>query len=366
MPISNDTIELVKDSTDFVALVSERTEVRRNGRQWMARCCFHDDRTPSLSINADKGLYRCFGCDAKGNVFQFVQHTQGLGFAESVEWLAARAGINISSHSPSPPLRRRPRPARRASQPEPFPRRRLHEGLCDDQMPLQLLADLVHLPVERLQAWGLTVCRRQHYGGVGGPTALVARVALTLPDATLTGGIDRVLDPLGSNIEVGDKKMLPGSRGGFIFGDRLALFKQPPLHLVLCEGLTDTLVMSGLVKSAGLASQVAVIGAAAKGILVETAQQCASACAEEAALWLIADPDAETETTHAATVCPSTARDLRPLLPKGCKDPRAAAATWHRYYARRGIDWPTEEGARLKRMLNQANAAPAADKSDRA
>ena len=366
MPISDDTIELVKDSTDFVALVSEHSEVRRNGRQWMARCCFHDDRTPSLSINPDKGLYRCFGCDAKGNVFQFVQHTQGLGFVESVEWLAARAGININSHPPSASPRIQPRPAGHDSQPKPFQRRRLDEGLCDDQRPLHFVADLVHLPVERLQAWGLTVCKRQHYGGAGGPTVLVARVALTMPDATLTGGIDRVLDALGSNIEVGDKKTLPGSRGGFIFGDRLALFKHPPLHLVLCEGLTDTLVMSGLVKSAGLASQVAVVGAAAKGTLVETAKQCASACAQEAALWLIADPDAETETTHAATVWPGTARDLRLLLPQGCKDPRAAAATWHKYYTPRGIDWPTEEGARLKRMLNQAETVPAADKSDKA
>jgi DNA primase len=61
----------------------------------MAVCPFHQEKTPSMSVDVARGLYYCHGCHAKGDVFTFVQETQGLTFPEALEWLASRAGITI-------------------------------------------------------------------------------------------------------------------------------------------------------------------------------------------------------------------------------------------------------------------------------
>ncbi|MXV98561.1 MAG: DNA primase [Acidimicrobiaceae bacterium] len=95
MGIVADDIARVRAATDIVAIIGEHTEIKRSGRQWMARCPLHGERTPSLSVSPDKGVYYCFGCQRSGDVITFVQEIEGLDFAGAVELLAGRAGIQV-------------------------------------------------------------------------------------------------------------------------------------------------------------------------------------------------------------------------------------------------------------------------------
>ncbi len=95
MAYARDDIDAVRDKTDLVELASEITKVRRSGRSTMAVCPFHSEKTPSLSIDGARGLYHCFGCGKSGDVYRWVQETQGLEFAEAVEFLARRAGVTL-------------------------------------------------------------------------------------------------------------------------------------------------------------------------------------------------------------------------------------------------------------------------------
>ena len=88
-------IDRVRESTDLVDLISEVTKVKRSGRSFMAVCPFHEEKTPSMSVDRARGLYHCFGCGKGGDVFSFVQETQGVDFAQALELLARRAGITL-------------------------------------------------------------------------------------------------------------------------------------------------------------------------------------------------------------------------------------------------------------------------------
>ena len=89
-------IDQVRDRTDLVELASEITKIKRSGRSVMAVCPFHQEKTPSLSIDGARGLYHCFGCGKSGDVFRWVQETQTVDFRESVELLARRAGVTLT------------------------------------------------------------------------------------------------------------------------------------------------------------------------------------------------------------------------------------------------------------------------------
>jgi DNA primase len=95
--------EKVRDVADMVALVEARTDVRRSGPgQYMARCCFHEERTASMSVDADKKLFHCFGCGASGDVFKFVMDTEGLDFVGALESLAQRFGVQLTVEDEDP------------------------------------------------------------------------------------------------------------------------------------------------------------------------------------------------------------------------------------------------------------------------
>jgi DNA primase len=89
-------IDRVRDATDIVELVSEVTTVKRSGRSYMAVCPFHQEKTPSMSLDRGQGLYHCFGCGKGGDVFGFVQETQNLAFGEALEFLARRTGVTLT------------------------------------------------------------------------------------------------------------------------------------------------------------------------------------------------------------------------------------------------------------------------------
>jgi DNA primase len=96
MPYAREDIDRVRERTDLVELAAEVTKVKRSGRSVMAICPFHQEKTPSLSIDPARGLYHCFGCGKSGDVFGWVEETQALGFSDAVELLARRAGVTLT------------------------------------------------------------------------------------------------------------------------------------------------------------------------------------------------------------------------------------------------------------------------------
>ena len=95
MGIPDEDVARVRSATDIVALIGEHTALKRVGRRFQGLCPFHSERSPSFSVNAEEGLYYCFGCQAHGDAITFVRDTEGLDFVDAVERLAARAGVTI-------------------------------------------------------------------------------------------------------------------------------------------------------------------------------------------------------------------------------------------------------------------------------
>ncbi|MEZ5320611.1 MAG: DNA primase [Microthrixaceae bacterium] len=95
MGIVDEDIARVRAGSDIVAVVGQHTQLRRVGRRWVGLCPFHHEKSGSFSVNAEDGLYYCFGCQASGDVITFVREVQHLDFVAAVEHLASRAGITL-------------------------------------------------------------------------------------------------------------------------------------------------------------------------------------------------------------------------------------------------------------------------------
>jgi DNA primase len=99
---TKDSIERVKEAVDMVELVGARTDLRRVGSRFTGLCPFHDERTPSFSVNAEHKLYHCFGCGASGDAIGFVQASEALDFKEAVEHLSERYGVELKREQEDP------------------------------------------------------------------------------------------------------------------------------------------------------------------------------------------------------------------------------------------------------------------------
>jgi DNA primase len=95
MGILDEDVAAVRAASDIVGVISQYVQLRREGQRWKGLCPFHDEKTPSFSLNASEGVWYCFGCQARGDVITFVREVRHLGFPEAVEWLAERAGITL-------------------------------------------------------------------------------------------------------------------------------------------------------------------------------------------------------------------------------------------------------------------------------
>lgn len=96
MGISDQDIIRVKESVDIVALISEHVPLKRTGRRYSGCCPFHDEKTPSFSVNPEMGFYYCFGCHKKGDAITFLREILHMDFTEAVEALAKRANITLT------------------------------------------------------------------------------------------------------------------------------------------------------------------------------------------------------------------------------------------------------------------------------
>jgi DNA primase len=111
--ISEQSLENVKAAVDMVDLVGGRTTLRKVGSRYTGRCPFHDERTPSFSVDPVDKQYYCFGCQRGGDAIRFVQDTENLDFVGAVEWLGDRYGVEVAYDESSPQAERRRNEQRR-------------------------------------------------------------------------------------------------------------------------------------------------------------------------------------------------------------------------------------------------------------
>lgn len=96
MAISKRTIEEIREKSDIVSLISEYIDLEKKGNNYLGLCPFHNEKTPSFNVNAEKGFYHCFGCKAHGSVIDFIMDIEHIEFQNAVKKLGERVGVEVS------------------------------------------------------------------------------------------------------------------------------------------------------------------------------------------------------------------------------------------------------------------------------
>jgi DNA primase len=106
MPLYSDSVlDEVRNAVNIVSLISEYVALKKRGRNHVARCPFHTEKTPSFNVSEEKQIFMCFGCGQGGDVFRFVMLIEHLSFPEAIRFIADRHGISlpeITASSPAP------------------------------------------------------------------------------------------------------------------------------------------------------------------------------------------------------------------------------------------------------------------------
>ena len=90
-----DDVQELRERTDLVEVVAGQMKLRKAGRVFKGLCCFHNEKTPSFTVDPDKQLYYCHGCGVGGDVFSFIQKVEGLTFTEAAQRLADKSGMTL-------------------------------------------------------------------------------------------------------------------------------------------------------------------------------------------------------------------------------------------------------------------------------
>lgn len=93
--IAQNIVEEVRARADIVEIVGEHVALKRSGKEYKARCPFHNEKTPSFYVVPSKGFYKCFGCGESGDAFTFLMKRQGLTFQEAVRAVANKVGVDV-------------------------------------------------------------------------------------------------------------------------------------------------------------------------------------------------------------------------------------------------------------------------------
>ena len=267
MGIVDEDVRKVRDESDIIRIITEHTQLKKTGAQWMGLCPFHGEKSPSFSVNAEKGVYYCFGCQVSGDVIDFVREIEGLDFAGSVEFLAAKTGIPLRYTDQNEGRRRN--------------RRKEHAEIVQkavDSYHRRLLEDSAARPARdylRARGYGGEVARRFQIGWAPDDWSLLSR-ELHLSDedlkATGLGGINKrggqydffrarivfpIFDVQGSPVGFGGRKLPDGegpkykntsdaaeyySKSDVLYGLHWAKAEAGRLdELVVCEGYTDVI-----------------------------------------------------------------------------------------------------------------------------
>jgi hypothetical protein len=97
----------IKAASDIVRVIGAHVELRRTGSRYSGLCPFHSEKTASFKVYRERQRFHCFGCDADGDVVDFISRIRGLDFGESMRWLASEAGITLNDSPILPEDRRR-------------------------------------------------------------------------------------------------------------------------------------------------------------------------------------------------------------------------------------------------------------------
>lgn len=93
--IKDESLQQVLAAADVAEVVGDFVTLKRRGRNLIACCPFHNEKTPSFNVNPERGIYKCFGCGKGGDTVQFVMEIEGLTFSQAIEYLAKRYSINL-------------------------------------------------------------------------------------------------------------------------------------------------------------------------------------------------------------------------------------------------------------------------------
>ncbi len=102
-------LDELRSRVGLAEVIGRRVRLQRRGREYLGLCPFHNEKTPSFTVNEEKGFYHCFGCGAHGDVIGFAMAAENLSFPEAVERLAAEAGLEVPRASPEERARERRR-----------------------------------------------------------------------------------------------------------------------------------------------------------------------------------------------------------------------------------------------------------------
>jgi DNA primase len=100
MTLSTAFLDELRARTVLSAVIAPSVKLIRAGREWKACCPFHNEKTPSFTVNDDKGFYHCFGCSAHGDAIRFLTDQRGMPFMDAVKELAAKAGMEVPAPDP--------------------------------------------------------------------------------------------------------------------------------------------------------------------------------------------------------------------------------------------------------------------------
>lgn len=96
-------VEEVRSRADIIEIIGSHVRLRRAGRNFVGLCPFHNEKTPSFSVNAERGFFHCFGCGVGGSVFDFIMRVEGFTFGEALRSLAKKYGVTLPEHDVSGP-----------------------------------------------------------------------------------------------------------------------------------------------------------------------------------------------------------------------------------------------------------------------
>lgn len=261
--IDQDTIERLREQVDLHGVISRFVDLKKAGANWIGRCPFHDDRTPSFTVPvapSGRPFFHCFGCGAHGDAIEFLQRHRGLPFTDAVKELAGEIGLAVGQ-AKRPPLKAAvkftPAPAAKEG----------HQALDEAALvrlagwqlalpgsPAEQYLQTRKIPLAVAQAVGAGFLPAGEYMGLnaeGKPTGYGPRIVFphTLPDGRIVNLYGRSTDP------DADKALkhrhLPRAKG-LLNADALAL----PGELWIVEGAFDALALL----AAGIDKVIAVFG----------------------------------------------------------------------------------------------------------
>ena len=217
--IPEDILQRIRDATDIVDLISEHVQLVKKGRNYSGLCPFHDEKTPSFSVDPDRQFYHCFGCGVGGNVFKFIQEIDRVTFVEAVKFLADRAGVALPERSG--PSREETEAADNLYRANDLAQKYFHHLLLNDDVGASARTYLQtrRLSGETIERFGLGYAPPEWdallkvAGRRGLSPQILERAGLALPRSTGSGHYDRFRDRIAFPIaNLSDRTIAFGAR----------------------------------------------------------------------------------------------------------------------------------------------------------